>query len=209
ALPISDRELAAPGRLHQRAGGSRPVGRVGQNGAGAHVAPRRLLQAGSSDDQAGLSEQLGRPHRQQSLVTGARTDQRDPSLCCFLTSAHDTSFPLFACSSDTLMRSEAPDRSSSAARSRPSCQAPAAGAPRCARSMRLPSGLMTATCIRSCAALLPGGTTPPDPPAEGPAYAPLAALQPAARASGGLRSAVTAATPAAPAPPATPGRAPA
>jgi hypothetical protein len=38
------------------------------------VAPRHRLQADSGDDQAGLAEQLGRPHGQQSLVTGARTD---------------------------------------------------------------------------------------------------------------------------------------
>ena len=78
---------------------------------------------------------------------GARAHKCDPSL--FLTSAHWASFLLFACPSDPLMRSEAPDRSSSAARSRPSCLAPAVTASACARSIRLPSGLMTAACIRS------------------------------------------------------------
>ena len=35
-------------------------------------------QVGSGDDQAGLAEQLGRPHGQQPFVAGARPDQRDP-----------------------------------------------------------------------------------------------------------------------------------
>ena len=56
-----------------------PVGRVGQHGVRAHVAPRRRLQLGSGDHQAGLAEQFGGPHGQQSLVTGARTDQGDPA----------------------------------------------------------------------------------------------------------------------------------
>jgi FAD/FMN-containing dehydrogenase len=49
----------------------------------------------------------------------------------------------------SLMRSPAPERSSSAARSRPSRRACPAGAVPCARSIRVPSLLMTAACIRS------------------------------------------------------------
>ena len=51
-----DATLAVPGRLHQRAGGSRPLARVGQRGVLAHVASRRRLQLGPGDHQAGLAE---------------------------------------------------------------------------------------------------------------------------------------------------------
>jgi len=93
---------------------------------------------------------------QQAFVAGARSDQGDPA--CFpllstwrtLTNAHCTSFPTLVGACGTLMRSPAPDASSSAARSRPSWLASAPGATPCTRSTRLPSVLITAACIRSC-----------------------------------------------------------
>src|SRR5204862_1830352 len=137
---------------------------VGQGGVLAHVTPRHHGQALPGYDQAGLAEQLGRPYGQQLLVARARPGQRDPPM--FLTTTHCTSllFLLLDGACGTLMRSEAPDRSSSAARSRPSWPPSAAAAVPCARRTRLPSRLMTAACIRSWSA-----------PA---AYAPMGALQP-------------------------------
>jgi hypothetical protein len=64
----------------------------------AHIASRYRLQVGSGDHQAGLPEQLGRPHCQQPLIAGARPDERDPSgrrlLLGFGCSVHGCSLPL-------------------------------------------------------------------------------------------------------------------
>ena len=80
-----DATLADPG---EGAGSARALVQAARDG---QLAVRLF----PGDHQAGLAEQLGRPDGQQSFITGARAHQRDPAL--FLTTAHCTSFLLFAC----------------------------------------------------------------------------------------------------------------
>src|SRR6266568_3124126 len=185
-----DRELAGPGRLHQQPRVLGIGGGVGHGGFRCQQVPDPLGYLGACDHQVGLAEQGGGTHRQQPFVARARADEGDPArgrlrrrtacwLVCHRYGVHLSSSPLLMCPSDTAMYRPAPRRSNSAATSRPRLLASAAGPPALARSTVPPLAATTTACSRNVCV-----------PA---AYAPIGALQPAARAASTLRSAVVAA----------------